>query len=242
MKGALLLVLALVTIASSTLVPGAVYVGHYYCGSYAWLMFHVEEVSDEGVQAVFHFMYPSSTQHGAYLMRGKYHSNRRIMRFEPVDWLFQSAGKVVKVGLAGIVSADGESFAGEVVHLSCGKFQLNRTAIDVEPPAHTVQFRGLGADETTHQMVMKAQGALLEEDGKARDGMTQEFPAAGRGPPRETLQMLLNGVRGLVAEARQQRQRAAAAAPLAAAAASGAAADAPAPGVAEDAACSICAT
>lgn len=42
--------LLLATCASAALVPGAVYAGQYMCGSAAWLLFHVEQVDDEGVQ------------------------------------------------------------------------------------------------------------------------------------------------------------------------------------------------
>ena len=35
------------------------------CGSAAWLLMHVEEVSTAGVKAIFHFLYPGTTQYGA---------------------------------------------------------------------------------------------------------------------------------------------------------------------------------
>jgi hypothetical protein len=52
------------------LTPGSVYAGSYKCGNSAWLLMHVEEASAAGVKAIFHFMYPSSTQHGAFLLHG----------------------------------------------------------------------------------------------------------------------------------------------------------------------------
>ena len=57
----------------------------------------VEQSSSEGVAAVFHFLYPGSTQHGAYSLTGKYELNGRVLRFKPAGWLHQSAGKVVPV-------------------------------------------------------------------------------------------------------------------------------------------------
>ena len=153
-------------------------------------------------------MYPSSTQHGAYLMHGKYQANSRILNFSPAEWLHQSNGKVVPVGLMGVVDEDGDSYVGEVMHLSCGKFHLNRTTLDVAAPAHTVNFHGADSDEPTHHMTLRAEGEIIS--GTPRAGMDKEDPSAGRGPDRQALQMILNGVRGLVAEARHQRQEAAA--------------------------------
>ena len=65
--------LAIVT-ASTNLVPDSLYFGRYKCGNYAHLMLHIERVGGEGIDAIFHFLYPSSTQHGAYFMRGSYNT------------------------------------------------------------------------------------------------------------------------------------------------------------------------
>ena len=107
---------------------GDVYAGSYQCGTAAWLLMHIERATSEGVDAIFHFLYPTSTQHGAYAMRGEWDkTSRQILSFEPAEWLWAKATKVQKVGIMGIVSEDGESFAGEIMHESCGKFAVNRT-------------------------------------------------------------------------------------------------------------------
>ena len=83
----LLLILSSATGFSS----GALYAGSYTCGTPAWLFLHVDEASDERVTAVFHFLYPSSTQNGAYQIRGKYRDAplpmRRAVQFEPGHWV-----------------------------------------------------------------------------------------------------------------------------------------------------------
>ena len=59
---------------------GDVFAGSYKCGSAAWLLMHVEEVSTAGVKAIFHFLYPGTTQHGAFLLHGKWdETHRRIL-------------------------------------------------------------------------------------------------------------------------------------------------------------------
>ena len=146
----LLLILSSATGFSS----GALYAGSYTCGTPAWLFLHVDEASDERVTAVFHFLYPSSTQNGAYQIRGKYRDAplpmRRAVQFEPGHWVV-TAGKVVRVGLLGILSEDGSTFAGEVLHSSCGSFQLARIGTDeLIPPLSTVS---LGALATTDALI-----------------------------------------------------------------------------------------
>lgn len=189
-----------------SLEPGAVYAGQYMCGSAAWLMLHFEQVNEQGVSAVFHFLYPGSTQHGAYVMTGKHEMSGRVLRFEPAEWLWQSQGKVVKVGLMGVISEDGSSISGEVMHLSCGRFQVNRTTLDVTPPEMTVPL-GRSDYGPTHRMVLKAEGSLVAAAEPGADGGSSAEAAAARSK-RAHLQMLLNGVRGLVEEARSERREA----------------------------------
>ena len=197
------LLLAIVT-ASTNLVPDSLYFGRYKCGNYAHLMLHIERVDEEGIDAIFHFLYPSSTQHGAYFMRGSYEFGGRVIKLEPVDWLLKPIGKVVMVGLMGVISADNDTFAGEVMHGSCGKFEVNRTAplTDIAPPESTIYFPSPGGGLPTKQMVLRAEGPIMMEFGK----MPREDDSGGSTPRREALQMFLNGVDGLVHEARQQRR------------------------------------
>ena len=144
---------------------GEVYAGSYTCGTPAWLFLHIDEASDERVNAVFHFLYPSSTQNGAYQVRGKYRDAlspmRRAVQFEPGHWVV-TAGKVVRVGLLGILSEDGSTFAGEVLHSSCGSFQLARIGTDeLIPPLSTVSLGALATtDALPFVLQLSANGAL----------------------------------------------------------------------------------
>ncbi|KAL1523499.1 hypothetical protein AB1Y20_018437 [Prymnesium parvum] len=118
------------------LLPGSVYAGHYVCGSPAWLLLHIEAADAAAVDAIFHFVYPRSTLHGAFSMRGSFSSDLgRLLLLTPREWIHRPPGKVVPIGLAGLVSADGARIAGEVLHSGCGSFELNRTAIDGAPAA-----------------------------------------------------------------------------------------------------------
>ena len=108
------------------------------------------------------------------------------------------------VGLMGVISADNDTFAGEVMHGSCGKFEVNRTAplTDIAPPESTIYFPSPGGGLPTKQMVLRAEGPIMMEFGK----MPREDDSGGSTPRREALQMFLNGADGLVHEARQQRR------------------------------------
>lgn len=108
-----------------------VYVGHYVCGSSAWLLLHVEAASAGMVNAVFHFVYPSSTQHGAFELKGSWVNEGRVLRLVPGDWLDAPPTRVVPVGIAGVVSGDGSRFKGEVLNAGCGGFDVNLTRADV---------------------------------------------------------------------------------------------------------------
>ena len=196
----LLLVSLIVRAASAAqLVEGAIYAGHYVCGGASWLLFHVERVTDDRVQAAFHFLYPSSTQHGVYSLTGKFQEGGRVLSMTPEPWLLESSGQIVPVGLMGVVSDDGQSYSGEVMHVSCGRFQVNRTTVDVVPPEQTVYFPSADSSKPTRQMTLKASASLVP--AAAADG-------AASSAPREQLQMIASGMRGMVAEARQMRQAA----------------------------------
>ena len=90
------------------------------------------------------------------------------------------------------------------MHGSCGKFEVNRTAplTDIAPPESTIYFPSPGGGLPTKQMVLRAEGPIMMEFGK----MPREDDSGGSTPRREALQMFLNGVDGLVHEARQQRR------------------------------------
>ena len=192
---------------------GELYAGSYTCGTPAWLFLHIDEASDERVNAVFHFLYPSSTQNGAYQVRGKYRDAllpmRRAVQFEPGHWVV-TAGKVVRVGLLGILSEDGSTFAGEVLHSSCGSFQLARIGTDeLIPPLSTVSLGALATtDALPFVLQLSADGALGIALTAAADVSDEENEdhLDRKWRPRPQVQMLINGVALLLEEARQRRR------------------------------------
>ena len=77
--------------------PGDIFAGSYMCGNVAWLLLHMHEPAEAGVlTATFHFLYPSSTQHGAYTLKGKVVDapgrRRRLIQFEPGEWISSARG------------------------------------------------------------------------------------------------------------------------------------------------------
>uniref|UniRef100_A0A7S4BC79 Uncharacterized protein n=1 Tax=Chrysotila carterae TaxID=13221 RepID=A0A7S4BC79_CHRCT len=109
--------------------PG-LYAGHYTCGNTAWLLLRVERATEKEVHAVFHFVYPASTQQGAFEVHGIYGENS-VLKLTPTRWLHKPPGRVVPVGLAGVVSDSGGRFKGEVLHSNCGGFDVNTTQDDL---------------------------------------------------------------------------------------------------------------
>ena len=173
---------------------GALYAGHYKCGSPAWLLLHVEEVTESTVNAVFHFVYPSSGQYGAFELSGSFSAKEgRLLRLNPGEWVHRAPGKVLQIGLAGIVSADGSRIKGEVMHMGCGGFDLNRTSDDLEPGTWRFGEMEVGGTAVPGMDVeMSAEGAVADSK-------------ASRGP----LQMLVGGVAQLVDDVKRARAQAA---------------------------------
>lgn len=190
----LVLLAILLSHVHSYMIAGDVFVGSYTCGTAAWLFMHIEQVSAEAVSAVFHFVYPTSTQHGAYVLQGRF-VRPGVLKFEPGAWLHTATGKIVPVGLTGMMSMDGSTFSGEVLHNSCGSFHVTRTEVDIDPPATTVELGTLTA-EGAQPSVMKLStvGGLVGHDPSSAS------------LSRQRLQMILNGVGGLVEEARTVRR------------------------------------
>ncbi|KAL3913146.1 MAG: hypothetical protein SGPRY_008088 [Prymnesium sp.] len=172
------------------LVNGSIFAGHYQCGSSAWLLLHLEEVSEVDVSAVFHFVYPSSSQHGAYTMSGQFSTSEgRLLRLHPKEWVDRPPGKVEPVGLAGVISPDGLRIKGEIMHLGCDGFDVNRTKLDVD--AGTWRFpemRVRGSRVPPLDMALAGEGSIAQ----SKDG-------------REALQIMVSGVTQLVEEVRRDR-------------------------------------
>eukprot|EP00967_Tisochrysis_lutea_P072918 scaffold97426_cov30-Tisochrysis_lutea.AAC.2 len=60
--------------------PGQTFVGHYTCGSTAWLFLTIEAASTERVDAAFHFLYPGSTQSGVFELHGTFIHGGRVLK------------------------------------------------------------------------------------------------------------------------------------------------------------------
>ena len=188
------------------------YAGKYTCGTRdAWLMLHVEQVNDgkEGISAAFHFIYPESTQHGAYLVRGHFSHGGRILRLLPATsaadggWLHR-ASKIIPVGLLGSFEAEGATFKGQILHSSCSGFQISRTDADVSPPRADVDLDGTAGGAPPATLTMHPDGEIVRSAAAAA-------AAAGGGggvaASRLRLQMLVNGVDFLLDEAGARRER-----------------------------------
>jgi hypothetical protein len=134
---------------------------------------------------------------------------RRAVQFEPGHWVV-TAGKVVRVGLLGILSEDGSTFAGEVLHSSCGSFQLARIGTDeLIPPLSTVSLGALATtDALPFVLQLSADGALGIALTAAADVSDEENEdhLDRKWRPRPQVQMLINGVALLIEEARQRRR------------------------------------
>ncbi len=206
-----MLLLLVVSCSLGSFSTGELYAGTYTCGSPAWLFLHIHDASEQRVNAVFQFLYPSSTQNGAYEVHGKYRDavspTRRAVQFEPGVWV-AAAGKVVRVGLLGILSEDGDTFAGEVLHSSCGSFELARVSVDeLIPPESTVNIGALSAEDAQPSTLKLTTGSseLGVAHATTADG-TGAADDAARRESRPTLQMLINGAAGLIEEARLRRR------------------------------------
>ena len=65
---------------------GTLFAGHYQCGSPAWLLLNIEEVTESTINAIFHFVYPTSGQHGAFAMSGSFSAKEgRLLRLVGVQ-------------------------------------------------------------------------------------------------------------------------------------------------------------
>ena len=175
---------------ANVLREGTIFAGHYHCGSPAWLLLYIEEVKATSFSAVFHFLYPTSSQHGAFAMSGTIseatEETQSILRLKPGNWVHKAPGKVMPVGLTGVISLGGSRIKGEVMHLGCGGFDVNRTQLDFGVGTLT-----LGADGTAP----RALNLMLTEDGVIADEQ----------PSRAKLQLMINGLGQLVGEAQQVR-------------------------------------
>ena len=67
---------------------------------------------------------PTGTQ-GSYLMRGNCSPSNGRMTLIPQAWVQQPPGYIM-VGLSGVVTNNGQSFTGRMLHRSCGEFTFSR--------------------------------------------------------------------------------------------------------------------
>ena len=66
---------------------GMVLVGSYTCRTPAWLILHVHACNASAVEAVFQFVYPTTTQHGAFWVSGQFGATRALKLAPTTAWL-----------------------------------------------------------------------------------------------------------------------------------------------------------
>ena len=111
---------------------GMVFAGNYACRTPAWLLLHLHSCNSTNVEAIFQFIYPTSTQHGAFWVSGTFGATRALKLAPGGAWLGAPPPRVVPVGLLGVISDEGRRFKGEVLHGGCGSFDVNITTWDSE--------------------------------------------------------------------------------------------------------------
>ena len=172
---------------------GMVLVGSYTCRTPAWLILHVHACNASAVEAVFQFVYPTTTQHGAFWVSGQFGATRALKLAPTTAWLTPAPPRVVPVGLLGIISDEGRRFKGEVLHGGCGGFDVNLTTWDGARfgPPHEKPAAGAaeatladGGQSRTATATVGAMGSLIAEERTRR-------AVAGGAASNETLFALL---------------------------------------------------
>lgn len=78
------------------------------------------------VKAIFDFDYNNGECVGKFNLTGKYDKNSRILRLKAGSWINNSCN-YSKVGMDGVVSADGQTYNGNITELNCNEFSLKLT-------------------------------------------------------------------------------------------------------------------
>ena len=114
------------TYASGRLAAGAVYRGHYLCSQGdTGMTLHIEEALRNGqVRGVFEFHHEASGAQGSFTVEGRIAPDGDIT-FEPVDWINRPP-RYVAVPFRLVISEDGKSARGGVLHPSCGAMEASR--------------------------------------------------------------------------------------------------------------------
>lgn len=109
---------------------GQVWAGNYTCAHVpAWLLLHVIETAR--IRAVFHFVYPHSGTHGAFIVEeGDEPGQAGDLQLDASVWIHRPRNAEM-VGIVGRLSKDHARMEGKIVHDECGRFELTRTVVDV---------------------------------------------------------------------------------------------------------------
>ena len=76
------------------------------------------------VNAIFDFDYKNRTRTGAFYVDGKYYLETKVAIFEPGDWI-RNPARFSSVGMDGVVSSNGQVYAGKILSGGCGEFRLS---------------------------------------------------------------------------------------------------------------------
>mmetsp|Transcript_13127 Transcript_13127/g.34206 ORF Transcript_13127/g.34206 Transcript_13127/m.34206 type:complete len:207 (-) Transcript_13127:62-682(-) len=108
---------------------GQVWAGNYTCAQVpAWLLLHV--LGTAPLRAVFHFVYPHSGTHGAFIVEEGPLQDPEDFRLDARMWIHMPRNAEM-VGIVGHLSKDHSRIEGKIVHEECGRFEVTRTVVDL---------------------------------------------------------------------------------------------------------------
>lgn len=107
-------------------VAGTSYQGHYFCSQGDTnMVLQIDEVLRNGqIRGVFDFSHEESGAHGSFIVDGRVSSDGEVT-FEPVEWLVRPP-RYVAAPFRLMISEDGKSVTGGVLHPSCGAMEATR--------------------------------------------------------------------------------------------------------------------
>ena len=153
---------------------GEVWAGNYTCGSApAWLLLHVEAVRPR-VEAVFHFVYPTSGTHGAFtVVEGSAGAEVSsavdgALVLDAGEWLMRPDGAEMVGMQCSVLAAEPARMFGAILHTHCEAFELVRAQVDVDV-----------ADDTPRALLHHTFAAVQHKLVRAGLGR----PAAAAAPP-----------------------------------------------------------
>ncbi len=98
--------------------------GYYLCGQGKTnLTLRIESVAGRAVNAIFEFQVPAQGVRGSYKLAGPYDPQTRKLKLKPGAWI-QRPTNYETVGMDGVVSPDGATYAGRIMNPRCTTFSV----------------------------------------------------------------------------------------------------------------------